>query len=98
MSMPRVLAVLTAASVALGSFGLGAAVPAAAAMKEHHHHHALVCKKHWVRLSKDNWIWTCGHHHHHHHMMMKTPTGMMKTPMGGAPKTHNMGDGGGMKY
>ncbi len=91
MSMPRILAAITAASIALGTFSLGATVPAAAAMGRHHLHHALACKKHWVRLSRDNWIWTCGHRHHHRMTMT--------APMGAAPRTHTMGGGGGgMKY
>jgi hypothetical protein len=91
MSMPRVLAAVTAATIALGSFGVGSTV-ASAAMMNKPSHHGLVCKKGYVAHKvkvHGKWKWTC-HRLHHHHMMMNAP-------MSGAPKAP-MGGGGGKKY
>ncbi len=65
----KVLATVTALSLAVGSLGLASAIPAEAGMKKPVVH---ACTKHWVRLSKDNWIWTCGHHKVHKGHAMTT--------------------------
>jgi hypothetical protein len=90
MSMPRVLAAVTAATIALGSFGVGSTVASAAMMNKPAHHN-LVCKKGFVAYKvkvHGKWKWKC-HRLRHSHMMMNAPVGAPRPPMGG---------GGGQKY
>ncbi len=82
MLTKRILIAAAAVSVTLGSFGLGASIPAeAATMKHAKLHPVAACTKHWVRLSKDKWTWTCGVTHPKHHKVHHAVKPIVKNPV-----------------
>lgn len=68
MNTLRIAGIVAAASIALGSLGMGPTFAAGMIHKKPTHHHALACKP-GSTLQKvkhhGKWIWVCQHVHAH---------------------------------